>query len=56
MIGDREHDMLGAKANGVAGAGVTWGYGSPNELTNAGASTLLHQPADLLKFLGLDTL
>ncbi|MAU01972.1 MAG: HAD family hydrolase [Anaerolineaceae bacterium] len=56
MIGDREHDMLGAKANGVAGAGVTWGYGSPTELTNAGAATLLHQPDDLLKFLGFNTL
>jgi phosphoglycolate phosphatase len=53
MIGDREHDMLGAAANGVSGAGITWGYGSPTELTNAGAITLLHQPSDLLKFLGL---
>jgi phosphoglycolate phosphatase len=53
MIGDREHDMLGAKANGVAGAGATWGYGSPTELTNAGAITLLHQPDDILHFLGV---
>lgn len=53
MIGDREHDILGAKANDVAAAGVTWGYGSPKELSAAGASTLLHQPADLLHFLNL---
>ncbi len=53
MIGDREHDILGAKANDVAAAGVTWGYGSPEELSAAGASTLLHRPADLLHFLNL---
>lgn len=51
MIGDRKHDILGAKANNVAAAGVTWGYGSPEELSTAGADTLLHQPADLLRFL-----
>ena len=53
MIGDRKHDILGAKANNVAAAGVTWGYGSPEELSAAGANTLLHQPADLLHFLNL---
>ena len=53
MIGDRKHDILGAKANNVAAAGVTWGYGSPEELSAAGANTLLHQPADLLQFLNL---
>ena len=53
MIGDRKHDILGAKANSVAAAGVTWGYGSPEELSAAGANTLLNQPADLLQFLNL---
>ena len=53
MIGDREHDILGAQANGVSAAGVTWGYGTQQELTAAGALTLLHQPADLLHFLDL---
>jgi phosphoglycolate phosphatase len=52
MIGDREHDMLGAKANSVTAVGVTWGYGTPDELTNAGAIALLNQPNDLLHFLG----
>ncbi|MBK8900803.1 MAG: HAD family hydrolase [Anaerolineaceae bacterium] len=53
MIGDREHDVLGAKANNVTAVGVTWGYGSAAELTAAGAHTLLHHPADLLTFLDL---
>ncbi|WP_428674189.1 HAD family hydrolase [Roseibium sp.] len=33
MIGDRKHDLLGANANGVAGIGVLWGYGSREELS-----------------------
>ena len=53
MVGDREHDILGAKANHVAAAGVTWGYGSAQELTAAGALTLLHEPTNLLDFLNL---
>lgn len=51
MVGDREHDILGAKANNMAAAGVTWGYGSATELTEAGAATLLHHPKDLIQFL-----
>ncbi|GJM42969.1 MAG: hydrolase [Ardenticatenaceae bacterium] len=53
MIGDREHDILGAKANNVPAAGVNWGYGSQVELTTAGAIILLNQPNDLLHFLDL---
>ena len=28
MIGDRSHDMVGAKNNGMKGIGVLYGYGS----------------------------
>lgn len=37
MIGDREHDVLGAKAHELATIAVTWGYGSRTELEAAGA-------------------
>ena len=37
MIGDRHHDIDGALANGVAAIGVTYGYGSPDELAHANA-------------------
>ena len=37
MVGDREHDVLGAKENGMACLGVLWGYGSREELESAGA-------------------
>ncbi|AIQ58535.1 HAD family hydrolase [Paenibacillus borealis] len=37
MIGDREHDIIGAKACGVPSIGVLFGYGSEEELAAAGA-------------------
>ena len=40
MIGDRSHDILGAKENGVYSVGVTYGYGSAAELREAGADVL----------------
>jgi phosphoglycolate phosphatase len=38
MIGDRSHDIVGARQNGMDAIGVTYGYGSPEELIAAGAS------------------
>ncbi len=37
MVGDREHDVLGAKRCGLACLGVLYGYGSREELEQAGA-------------------
>ncbi|MDD5587164.1 MAG: HAD family hydrolase [Alphaproteobacteria bacterium] len=51
MIGDRKFDILGAKKNGVKGVGVCWGYGSREELTEAGATVLAGEPEDLLRLL-----
>ncbi len=47
MIGDRKHDAVGAKANGLASIGVTWGYGSRQELLDAGVACLVDTPQDL---------
>ena len=47
MIGDREHDVRAAHANGVRAVGVLWGYGSREELVRAGADALVPTPADL---------
>ena len=41
MLGDREHDMIGARKNGIKSVGVLWGYGSRNELMAAGADSCL---------------
>ena len=48
MVGDRHHDINGAKANGLDTIGVLWGYGSQIELERAGADCLCDRPADLL--------
>ncbi|MEA5462579.1 HAD family hydrolase [Leptothoe sp. PORK10 BA2] len=51
MVGDRKHDVLGARANGMNIIGVTYGYGSPQELEQAGAKVLVNRPKDLLPAL-----
>lgn len=38
MIGDREHDIIGANKVGIASIGVLYGYGDLQELENAGAT------------------
>jgi phosphoglycolate phosphatase len=48
MIGDREHDMIGAKENGIYGFGVLWGYGTKDELENSGAHAFFRTPRELV--------
>jgi phosphoglycolate phosphatase len=47
MIGDRKHDLIGAVANGIRPIGVSYGYGSSEELNAAGATAIAHSPAEL---------
>lgn len=47
MIGDRKHDVEGAKLCGVACAGVKFGYAEENELENAGADYVFDTPMQL---------
>jgi phosphoglycolate phosphatase len=49
MIGDREHDVLGAMHNGVSCIGVTWGYGTPEELLKSGAVVLADTPLEVVE-------
>lgn len=37
MVGDREHDVHGARTHDVDCLGVAWGYAQPGELATAGA-------------------
>lgn len=55
MVGDREHDVRGAKANGVAGIGALWGFGSKEELLEAGAVALCEDPAHLVEIVSFPT-
>lgn len=47
MIGDRAHDVTGALANAVRPIGALWGYGSRDELSNAGAKVLCEHPSQV---------
>jgi phosphoglycolate phosphatase len=51
MVGDRKYDILGAKENLCAAAGVTYGYGSMEELLAAGADYLCGSPAQVVALL-----
>jgi phosphoglycolate phosphatase len=48
MIGDRSHDMVGAVNNGMKGIGVLYGYGSRDELLEAGAHHVCATPGAIL--------
>lgn len=52
MIGDRKHDMIGAVKNGVRPVGVLWGYGSRDELLEAGAEQFVEHPTGLPGLVG----
>ena len=51
MIGDREHDVIGAKENSLKSIGVLYGYGDENELKVAGADYIVSSPADILNLI-----
>ena len=51
MVGDREHDVLGAKRNGLPTVGVLYGYGSREELTSAGAVFLAEMPQQAAAYI-----
>lgn len=51
MVGDRSYDMAAAKTAGCVAVGALWGYGSPRELTDAGADLLIEHPAELISHL-----
>lgn len=48
MIGDRKHDIMGAKEVGTRSIGVTFGYAKDGELEEAGADFIVNSPAELL--------
>lgn len=51
MVGDREHDIIGAKQNGIDSIGVLFGYGTEEELESAGATHIAKSVDEILKFL-----
>jgi phosphoglycolate phosphatase len=51
MIGDREHDIIGGKANGIYTIGVTYGYGSRAELESADADAICDSPDEIVELI-----
>jgi phosphoglycolate phosphatase len=47
MIGDRHHDINAAKSHGVPSIGITYGYGSREELESAGAHHIVDTPEQI---------
>jgi phosphoglycolate phosphatase len=47
MVGDRRYDVIGSARHAIPCIGVTWGFGSPAELNEAGAAALCDAPPSL---------
>jgi phosphoglycolate phosphatase len=47
MVGDRSYDVVGAASYGISCIGVAWGYGSAQELVDAGARHVVERPDEL---------
>jgi len=51
MVGDTAFDVTGAAAHEIPTIGVSWGYGSVEEMKAAGAVAIAHTPEELLQLL-----
>lgn len=47
MVGDRKYDVLGAKANGIKSAAVTYGYGTLRELEDCNPDYIINSVQEL---------
>jgi phosphoglycolate phosphatase len=49
MVGDRSHDILGAEKHGLYSLGVTYGYGTKEELVRSGADYIVDSPREIME-------
>ena len=54
MLGDRANDVTGAKQCKIDCIGALWGFGSEEELADAGAVALCKKPEKVVHFFGFD--
>lgn len=47
LVGDRHHDVEGARQHGLPCLGVSWGFGTRAELEAAGVAAVVDEPAEL---------
>lgn len=55
MVGDRSHDIIGANLNGIESIGVTYGYGTKEELEEVNASFVVATVEELRTILRLES-
>jgi len=51
MVGDRKHDIIGARETDTGSIGVTYGFGSREELVSCGAKVIVRSVAELTEVL-----
>jgi len=51
MVGDTKFDVIGAKAHSIPTIGVSWGYGSVEEMEESGAAGIAYTMEALLEML-----
>jgi phosphoglycolate phosphatase len=51
MVGDRKHDIIGARANGIASAAVSYGFGTSDEIEKAAPDFIFDTFQDLASML-----
>ena len=51
IVGDRKHDIIGGKLAGIRTAGILYGYGSREELAQAGADLICRTPEEFTKIM-----
>ena len=51
MIGDREHDIIGAQENGIDSIGVLYGYGTEEEMHKIKPTHIAKTIEDLEKYI-----
>lgn len=51
MVGDKKHDVLGARQFGIHCVAVSYGYGTMEELTNENPHKIVDTVDELLAYL-----
>ena len=51
MVGDTVYDVIGAKTHGIPTIGVSWGYGTVEDMQKAGAVAIVHSMEELYSAL-----
>ena len=51
MVGDTAFDVIGARAHGIPTIGVSWGYGTIEDMVQAGAAGIAHTMEELYELI-----